>query len=83
MSRAAESGIDAIAVTPSDTDVINTSADRPVRAIWVGGAGNIVADTYEGNTVTLVGCLAGSLIPLSVKKIYNTNTTATSLVVFY
>lgn len=83
MSRTAESGLDAASVSPSDTDDLPNNADRPVRAVWIGGAGNLRVDTNKGTDVTFVGCLAGSLIPISVKRVYSTSTTATSIVVVY
>lgn len=73
------------AVTPTD----NTSIPE-CRALWIGGAGNIVvkfADvqdvTVSGNTVTLVGVPAGTLLPIRVKCVNSTSTTATSIVALY
>lgn len=83
MSRKAESGTDAIAVTPSDTVDIPTTPAKPVRAVWIGGAGNLRVDTADGTDVTFTGCLAGSLIPISVTRVYSTSTTATSIVAVY
>jgi len=84
MSRKAESGTDALSVTPSDSDNLpeNTSKD-PVRAVWIGGAGNLRVNMADGTDVTLVGAVAGSLIPISVTKVWSTSTTATSIVVVY
>lgn len=64
------------AVTPSDSTVL---AD--VRALYVGGAGN-VAVIFKGGTsaVTLTGVTAGSILPIRVTKVMSTNTTATSIV---
>lgn len=53
------------------------------RAIWVGGAGNLAVQTWNGETVTIVGVNAGALIPLSVKRVLSTNTTATSIQLWY
>lgn len=73
------------AVTPTDNTAI------PVcRALWVGGAGNLVvkfADvqdvTVAGNTVTLTGVPAGTLLPIAVKCVQSASTTATSIVALY
>ncbi len=71
---------DAGAITPSDT----VNLDNPTRAIYVGGAGNVVAIMDGGdNAVTFVGVLAGTVLPISVKRINSTSTTATSLVALY
>lgn len=67
----------AVAVTPHDTnDLTNIS-----RALWVGAAGNVSVILAEDSTaVTLVGVPAGTLLPLRVKRVRATNTTATSIV---
>ena len=65
------------AVTPSDSvDLPNVS-----RALWVGGAGNVaVMLADDTSAVTFVSVAAGTLLPLRVKRVMATNTTATSLV---
>lgn len=74
-----------VAVTPTDNTAIETT-----RAVWVGGAGNLVvkfadnsAPTTAGGTVTLVGVAAGTLLPIQVNCINSTSTTATSIVALY
>lgn len=63
-----------VSITPSDT------ADIPgIRALWVGGAGNIAIDAGNG-AVTLVGVAAGSLLPIQAKRVMATNTTADDIV---
>lgn len=64
----------ASAVTPSD------SADASGLALWVGGAGNISIITAGGQTVTLSGVQAGTLIPLEFSRVRSTGTTATNIV---
>lgn len=67
--------------------VPNNDANLPVATremrILVGGAGNIRADTMQGETVTYTGLLAGHVYQLPIKKIYSTGTTATSLTAIY
>jgi hypothetical protein len=64
------------AVTPSDSTVLTA-----VRALWVGGAGNVaVVFRNTATAVTLVGVPAGTLLPTSVVKVMSTNTTASSIV---
>jgi hypothetical protein len=62
-------------ITPADSDLAT-----PVEALWVGGSGNIKITTLDGSVVTLVGAIAGSLIPIAVKRVWSTDTTATSIV---
>lgn len=64
------------AITPND------SADLSLETngLFVGGAGNVKVDLYDGSTVTLNGMLAGTIYPLRVKRVYATGTTATNLI---
>src|SRR4051794_32584204 len=69
----------AAAVTPSDsTDLTNVT-----RAIYVGGAGNIVLITEQGETVTITGATVGSVLRICASRIKSTNTTATNLVALW
>ena len=69
----------AFAITPND------SADLSVfpRAIYVGGAGNVKVTTLGGDTVTLNGAVAGSILPVRVVRVFSTGTTATNLIGLY
>lgn len=70
----------AIAITPHDTNELA----NVTKAIWVGGAGNIVVILEDDSAaVTLVGVAAGTLLPLRAKIVKSTSTTATSLVALY
>ena len=51
---------DALAIAPSDT----VNHDWTFDAILVGGAGNVVVVLVTGQTVTLVGVLAGPRPPV-------------------
>ena len=69
----------AAAVTPNDsTDLTNYS-----RALWVGGAGDVVVITVGGNTVTFVGVTAGTLLPVRCSRVKSTSTTATSILALW
>jgi hypothetical protein len=67
------------AITPHDTNELVTVT----RAIYVGGAGNIKLTTSGGDTVTLTGATAGSILPVRAKLVFSTDTTATALVALY
>jgi hypothetical protein len=58
------------------TIYINTPA---YVALYIGGAGDLKVMTAGGDIVTLVGVLAGMFIPMNVKRVYATGTTATSI----
>ncbi len=67
----------AAAITPSDSTDLATYA----RAIYVGVGGNIKVDlTDAGTGVTFVGVPQGTILPVQVKRVYATGTTASSLV---
>ena len=64
-------------VSPNDsTDLTNVT-----RALWVGGAGNVAVMLLDDSAaVTFVGVAAGTLLPLRVRRVMSTNTTATNIV---
>jgi len=67
------------AVTPSNS----TDFDVLCRALYIGGAGNVVAVMYDNTTVTFSGVPAGTLLPIACRRINSTNTTATNMVALY
>lgn len=69
-------GIDAEAVTPSDTEDIKTGI------LYVGVGGNVSIIPYEGKDAVLFkNVLDGSFLPIKVRRVMATNTTATDIVV--
>jgi hypothetical protein len=71
--------IGAEVVTPHDTNELTYAS----RGLWVGGAGNVNVVTLAGNTVLFSGIAAGTLLPIRVKQVKSTNTTATLIVSLY
>lgn len=74
-----ESAVKFPAVTPND------STDLPggcTRALWVGGAGNVVVLDEDGTESTITGVPAGTLLPIRVKRVKATST-ATNMTAFY
>ena len=67
-----------IAIVTSDT----VDLTRLTDAIWVGGAGIVVAVFQNGRTANFT-CVAGQLLPLRVKRVNATSTTATLMVALY
>lgn len=66
-------------VTTSDT----VDLPRVTQALWVGGAGNVVAVMQNGGTATFTGVTAGALLPIAARRINATLTTATNLMALY
>jgi hypothetical protein len=70
---------DAAAVTPSDTAPLVYVS----RALYVGGAGNLVVTMQGGGNVTFTGVPAGTVLPIRVTHVLSTSTTATSIINLY
>jgi hypothetical protein len=77
VGRAIVPSSDFRAVTPSDTAPI---AKGPAKALFVGGAGNVVAINEFGVAITFTGVLAGSILPIQTIRVHATGTTATNIV---
>lgn len=78
----------ALAVTPADGANLappNGDANKATRALLIGGAGNLKVDMADGTTVTMAipATATGVLLPIAVKRVYATGTTATGIVAFY
>ena len=70
----------AFAITPNDS----TDLAEYCRALYVGGAGNVSVLMNGDSTPTVfVNVAAGSLLPLRIKRVRATDTTATNLVGVY
>jgi hypothetical protein len=67
------------AITKSDTAVLL----QGTNFIWVGGAGNMRVKTVAGQTVTLDGIPAGTLLPIQVAQVMSLSTTATNLIALW
>ena len=68
----------ATAVTPNDSTNLT-----PPSVIYVGSAGNVKVTTAQGDAVTFVGVLGGTVIPVQAIRVWSTGTTATNIVRVY
>ena len=66
----------AVAIVPHNT----TELGYITRAIYVGVGGDIVLITADDDTVTFTGVVTGTVLPIRVKVVKATGTTATNLV---
>lgn len=74
------SGQHAAAVSPSDTVDLTV----PTRALYIGGAGDVVVNMLGGDsTIKFAATIAGSILPIRVTRVLNTNTTATNIVAIW
>ena len=72
--------MEAAAVTPNnDSDLPNGIC----RALYIGGGGNVVLDTANNTSLTFAGLQAGTILPLNVRRVRSTSTTATSIIALY
>lgn len=79
-----------VAITKSDTvnyDGSTFSANAatkaiPAEAIFVGGAGIVVA-VYENGQTDQFTCVAGELLPVKTIRVNSTTTTATLMAAMY
>lgn len=79
MSAYTDPGNRLSAVTPSDSTDLTGA-----RGVYVGGAGDVALMALDDSTaVTFSGVLAGSILPVRVKRVMSTNTTATNIVAIY
>ena len=63
------------AITPSDTNESTFAL-----ALYIGGSGNVTVVTEGGETVLFTAVPAGTILPIRVKEVSATGTTATSIV---
>ena len=69
----------AFEISPGD----NADLTNVTRALWAGVTGTVKVTMEGGDVVNLVGFPAGMPIPLRVRRVWSTGTSATSLVGFY
>jgi hypothetical protein len=72
--------MEAVAITPSNSDDLPNGV---ARALYIGGGGIVVLDTYTQTSLTFAGLQSGTILPVNVKRVRSTGTTATSLIALY
>jgi hypothetical protein len=66
-----------VAITPND----GTDLDEYSRAVYVGGAGDLTVMTVDNTVVTFFAVPAGAMLPIRVRRVRSTSTTATNILV--
>ena len=56
---------------------------NPGCVLYVGGAGNVRVLTSSGADLTFVGIASGAFLPVQVKRVFSTDTTATSILALW
>jgi hypothetical protein len=67
--------VNCIAITPADSDLV-----APVRALYVGGAGNLRINDTGGGSVIFYNVPAGTILPVMARRVWLTSTTASNIV---
>jgi hypothetical protein len=67
-------------VTPHDADVLTVA---PCRSLWVGTGGDLSVLMADGTTAILQNVPSGTVVPVAVRRVNSTNTTATDIVALY
>ena len=75
MSQALVQATDAVVVTPNDSSDLDN-----VSVLYVGVGGHVKVTTRAGSDITLFNLNNGQFVPVQVRKVYATDTTATNLV---
>lgn len=76
------------AVTPNDSADITLSGS-PISGIengallYIGTGGNLTITTIGGQTVTLTNIADGSYVPIQVKRVWSTGTSASDILALY
>lgn len=82
--RVGASAETAVSVTPSDTDNIShPTGETFTKGLYVGSAGNLNVVMANGDAITFTSVAAGSLLPLSVKRVNSASTTAANIIAVY
>ena len=72
---------------PTDAQSVGGGADVDLktvtRAIYVGGAGNVKVQMLSGVDVTFTAVPVGTYLPIRVKKIYATGTSASAILALF
>ena len=62
---------------------IYVGATNPGCVLYVGNTGNLRVLTSSNADLTFVGIPAGSFVPVQVKRVFATNTTATDIIALW
>jgi len=67
--------VNCIAITPADSDLV-----APVRALYIGGSGNVRINDTGGGSVIFYNVPAGVILQVMARRVWSTNTTASNIV---
>ena len=82
VDSATELSLSADIMASGETYVLYADAN-PGCVLYVGNTGNLRVLTSSGADLTFVGIPAGSFVPVQVKRVFSTNTTATDIIALW
>ena len=73
------------AITPNDSTIFDGEGSNkpPARSVYVGGAGNVSITAMDDTTATFTNVPPGVILPIHVKQVKATGTTATNILGLY
>lgn len=63
------------------TPVLDTEYGEKMRGLYVGTTGNVSIETWDGQTVTFIGLVAGVVHPIFSLRINSSGTSASNILV--
>ncbi len=66
-------------VTPGD----DNDQAKVGRGLYLGVAGDVKVDMFNGDTITFVNLSSGTIHPIRVRRVYATGTEATDIVIVF
>lgn len=73
----------AVAITKNDSaNIIPTTPVKLTDAVYVGGAG-VVPAVFQDDSVVNFTAVAGEILPIKIKRVNETNCTATLMVALF
>lgn len=66
-------------ITPSD----ETEWSEVGVSVWVGGSGDVTVEPWHGNNTVTFSMVEGQIVPVTVRRVLSTGTTATGLIGIY
>jgi len=66
-----------------ETVALNTNLNRNCRGLYVGTTGNVNVLASDGSTALLTNVQGGTVLPIRVRQVLSSGTTASGLVALY
>lgn len=72
-----------LAVSPEDNADLPLVGDAACIALYVGGSGDLIVTMPDGVGALFAGVPAGTILPIAVRRVLYSNTTASNIVALY